>query len=122
MDASSGELVKGRTLSYLDLAVSEKHFDGAARHSAGEYEVLGSSQVDDRGRSDVPLLGSRARSWLRGGWGTIAPMVLLQATVIALFLVKEVSICGSPLFWTLTVLFLPITLLFGVYSRWYLNM
>ncbi|UPR00081.1 sulfite exporter TauE/SafE family protein [Chloropicon primus] len=111
-DVGTGsELVMGRKLSFLDLATNEKHFE-PEEHPA--YVALGDT---------LPLVESSLSQAepLRPGPGVIAPMIALQASVGVLFLVKQASVCGSVLFWSITSCFLPLTVAFQLYSRWYLT-
>lgn len=115
--ASHAELVLERTLSFLDLAVSEKQFEGSYNHhhKNSDYEAL---------QDEAPLLAHRSdegKPPLGGGMAAIVPMVALQAVVIVLFVVKKTSECGSGLFWSITLSFIPLTLAFVLGARCYLK-
>lgn len=95
-------LVEHRTLSYLDLAV-----DVDEQHCS----------PDEAGES--PLLEKEAKP-MDGGTVVIWAMCFLQAIVVVMFLLQEITNCGDAVFWTITACFFPLTLAFGLFSRAFL--
>eukprot|EP00205_Picochlorum_sp_RCC944_P001869 CAMPEP_0182607324 /NCGR_PEP_ID=MMETSP1330-20130603/2031_1 /TAXON_ID=464278 /ORGANISM="Picochlorum sp., Strain RCC944" /LENGTH=524 /DNA_ID=CAMNT_0024825903 /DNA_START=122 /DNA_END=1696 /DNA_ORIENTATION=- len=98
-----------RAMSYLDFSVDERNlmspeYDSGDPNQSVRY--MKAAKVNNTELTSIYMSESKTFQFC------MIPMIVLQCIVIALFIVKQQSKCGSILFWAITFSFLPITILF----------
>ena len=98
-----------RAMSFLDFSVDERNlmspeYDSGDPNQSVRY--MKAAKVNNTELTSIYMSESKTFQFC------MIPMIVLQCIVIALFIVKQQSKCGSILFWAITFSFFPITILF----------
>merc|ERR1711977_105866 len=118
-DFTMEESRRRRAISLLDFSIDEDNLTSPLYNSVYSDDLKVSKRTKNA-KERPGLLAIYEKERASCPLSKVLPMVMLQLAVIILFVGKELSKCGQPLFWTITASFIPLTMIFIFFVRRYL--